>query len=227
MSSANSTNGLSITNLILVPAVITLAITLLRLVGELLHWSETFFSPKAGGGFSIVGITWIAPLFGIYFAIKLVHAGEGPKSAGVAILWSILGLVPVAAAGYCFTRATGEGYSLVWVLVAFALFGVAALVPGMGWTGLFKVLLAYAYAARIPVVIIMFFAIRGNWGTHYDGRPPGFPSDLGFWQTYLRIAFLPQMFMWIAYTTIFGSLFGSIAAIFARTPDHSGVAQPA
>src|SRR3990172_9861836 len=36
--------------LILVPAVITLAVTLLRLVGELQGWSEGLFNRSAGGG---------------------------------------------------------------------------------------------------------------------------------------------------------------------------------
>lgn len=31
--------------------------------------------------------------------------------------------------------------------------------------------------ADSSVSTVMFFAIRGNWGTHYDGPPPGFPSD--------------------------------------------------
>jgi hypothetical protein len=226
MSSANSNNGLAITKLILVPAIITLAITLLRLVGELEHWSETLFSRQPGGGFSLVGISWIAPIFGIYFAIKLAHSGEGPKSAGMAVLWSILGLLPVVAGFAVFGESQFKSPPLL-VAIAFLLIGLGALVPAIGWYGLGKVLLAYAFAARIPVAIIMFLALRGHWGTHYDVTPPGFPTDLGFWKTYLYIAFLPQMFMWIAYTTIFGSLFGSIAAAFVKRPGQSQVAQPA
>jgi hypothetical protein len=37
-------DDLSLRSLILVPAVITLAVTLLRLVGELLRWDPSFFS---------------------------------------------------------------------------------------------------------------------------------------------------------------------------------------
>jgi hypothetical protein len=36
--------------LILVPSIITLAITILRLVGELQHWPAPWFSTTAGGG---------------------------------------------------------------------------------------------------------------------------------------------------------------------------------
>ena len=47
----NDTSGsrISITRLIIVPSVITLAVTVLRLVGELQHWSTRLFNPEAGG----------------------------------------------------------------------------------------------------------------------------------------------------------------------------------
>src|SRR5260370_38288123 len=50
--------------LILVPAVITLAITLLRLTGEGLEWSPPFFGREAGGAMAIVGIVWLVPVLG-------------------------------------------------------------------------------------------------------------------------------------------------------------------
>ena len=51
--------------LILVPAVITLAVTLLRLVGELQGWSPTLFN-RGDRPFSraLVGIVWLVPVFG-------------------------------------------------------------------------------------------------------------------------------------------------------------------
>ena len=84
------------------------------------------------------------------------------------------------------------------------------------WPTLSKALLAYGYAARIPAAIVMFFAIRGRWGTHYDALPPGF-ADMSFWPTYVQIGLFPQLIFWVAFTVIVGALFGSIAtAIFAR-----------
>jgi hypothetical protein len=73
---------LRLRSLILVPAVITLAVTLLRLVGELLRWNPTLFSREAGGAGAIVGIVWLVPVFGGYFAWKLVQAGDRFESAG-------------------------------------------------------------------------------------------------------------------------------------------------
>jgi hypothetical protein len=67
--------------LILVPAIISLAVTLLRLVGELYNWTPMFFDASAGGGGALVGISWLVPIFGIYFAWKLARSGNGPASA--------------------------------------------------------------------------------------------------------------------------------------------------
>ena len=66
--------------LILVPAVITLAVTLLRLVGELQGWSPALFSRAAGGG-RLVGISWLVPVFGAWFGWKLARAGSGPAAS--------------------------------------------------------------------------------------------------------------------------------------------------
>ena len=217
MSSNSSSNTVSTAQLILVPAIITLAVTILRLVGELQNWPPRFFSREGGGGFALVGIWWLAPLFGIYFAIKLVHAGEGPVSSGRGILFSILAILPVIGGMYCVFRS--QFNSLAMVILGFALVAAGALIPALGWRKLFSVQFAYAFAARIPVLIVMFIAIQNNWGTHYDVAPPNFPA-VGVLTKFFYIAFLPQMIMWIAYTTITGSLFGSIAAIFAHQPNR-------
>jgi hypothetical protein len=93
--------------------------------------------------------------------------------------------------------------------------GAAALVfPG--WPALFKTLLAYAYAARIPVALVMFFAIRGNWGTHYDALPPQYHGPVEFWPKYFQIGLLPQLIEWEVFTVIVGGLLGSIAYALAR-----------
>ena len=71
--------------LILVPAVITLAVTLLRLVGELQGWSPALFN-RGDKPFSpsLVGIVWLVPVFGAWFGWKLTRAGSGPGSLGRA-----------------------------------------------------------------------------------------------------------------------------------------------
>jgi hypothetical protein len=68
------TNEPSIKKLIAVPALITLAVTLLRLVGEFMNLPGWLASKEAGGAGALIGIAWLAPVFGIYFAAKLADA---------------------------------------------------------------------------------------------------------------------------------------------------------
>ncbi|HSB10027.1 MAG TPA: hypothetical protein VLM38_11130 [Blastocatellia bacterium] len=209
-----SSSRVNITRLILIPAVITLAVTFLRLVGELQHWPTALFKPTAGGVGSIVGITWLAPIFGIYFAMKLSRTDEAQPGAGRVIGFALLGLVVMFAGGFL-----GFGMKAEFpgkILVGLVLLAAGALIPLLGWKTLTKVLLAYAYAARIPVLIVMYFAMRGNWGTHYDAVPPDFPQDLDFWTKFIQLAVVPQMLMWIGFTTVTGSLCGGIAMALSR-----------
>src|SRR5262249_54704942 len=90
--------------MIVVPALISLAITLLRLVGELQHWSPALFSAQPGGGGALVGISWLIPVFGIYFALKLAARGEGPASIGKALGLALGAVAALAAVGFLATR---------------------------------------------------------------------------------------------------------------------------
>jgi len=214
MAELPSGNRVPSARLILIPSIITLVVTLIRVVGELRHWSPALFNPSAGGGGALVGITWLVPIFGIYFALKLSGAGEGPVGIGKAIGLAVLGLA-LLVGGSILTIAPQihlPGKQPIGLLLIVA----AAALQFRTWPALSKALLAYGYAARIPVAIVMFFAIRGNWGTHYDALPPGF-SDMSFWPKYVQIGLIPQLVFWVAFTMIVGTLFGSIAtAIFSR-----------
>ena len=219
---SDNTGSISIGRLILVPAVITLVITVVRLAGELEHWSKVLFNPTAGGGGAMIGITWLPIIFGPYFAVKLAASGEGPSGAGKVIGFALLGLV-ITFGGTLLTfgpKPQFPGKQLIGVL----LIAAGALIQLVPWGALAKTLLAYAYAARIPVAILMYFAIRGNWGSHYDVLPPGYAGPLEFWGKYLEIGLIPQLIFWIAYTMLVGALLGAIwLLIFHRKP----AAQPA
>lgn len=210
MTQPGSDSKLKLTRLILIPSVITLAVTLLRLTGELQHWSPVFFNREAGGPGSLIGITWLAPVFGIYFALKLSDAGSGPVRAGRAIIHGLLGIVAIILVSIlAYLLRVGYYMQMVTFCLVFA---TAAAIQYPVWPSLFKTLLAYGYAARIPVVILMFFAMRGNWGTHYDAVPPESPAAMfSLWPKYFWLAFLPQMIAWVGFTIWAGSLFGSIA----------------
>jgi len=188
-------------------------VTLLRLVGELQHWPSALFNREAGGGGSIIGITWLVLIFGAYFAVKIARSGEDVPGGGRVIGFALLGLVITALGGWLGFAPQVQFPGKI--IVGLVLIVIGALMPFYGWRTLAKVLLAYGYAARIPVVILMYFAFRGNWGTHYDALPPEIPKDMPFWNKYFEFAVVPQMVMWIAFTLIVGSIFGGIAVAFA------------
>ena len=213
--------------LILVPAVITLAVTLLRLVGELQGWSPALFNRgEEQWSPALVGIVWLVPVFGAWFGWKLTRAGSGPGSLGRAfgLTLASLAVLPLFAflapkAGVVPERMWGpnvpltESLTILSVFVAFAIVGLAMGI--LAWPALGRTLLAYGLAARIPVALLMLVAMLGNWGTHYDARPsyPPEMSTLGWWVT---LGLVPQLFFWIWYTIVFGALFGIVAAAIAR-----------
>jgi hypothetical protein len=206
--------------LIFVPTLISLAMTLLRLCGELQHWSEKWFSTDTGGitpsGMSwVFGITWLAFPFGIYFAWRLASAGEGPSHLAKPISCAVLGLV-IAWGGLRFIPPRiGIGFPRI-LIVIWLIMVVAAFIQLRGWPSLFKTLLAYGIASRGVVVVVMFAAMRGNWGTHYDyvGMPPQF--QLGFWRGFFWLAFFPQLVFWVGFTILIGSVGGLFGAAPAR-----------
>jgi hypothetical protein len=215
MTEASSGARTSTMQLIAVPALITLAITILRLVGELQGWSKVWFNPSAGGGLAPIGIVWLVFIFGPYFALKLDSAGEGPASVGRVALYGLLGIVVAVIGFFAAFAVSTPGTPLAQLVVIIASI-VAIVIQMKAWPAMFKTLVAYGFAARIPVTIIMFFAIRGNWGTHYDGPPPGFPSDIGWFTKFILIGVIPQLVFWIAFTVIIGTLCGAGALAFAR-----------
>lgn len=216
-----SVDAISTRKLIFWPAVVTLAVTLLRLTGELLNWTPSLFSRAAGGGGSLVGISWLPPLFGILFAIQLVRAGFGPVSGGRAIGRAVLGLVATAAVigGSIALGVMGDGkFDMMGLVLFTSAIAIGAAIAWSGWPELGRTLLAYAFAARIPVAAVMLIAMIANWGTHYDVAPPGFP-EMGVLAKWLMIGAIPQLTTWIAFTVLTGALTGSVAgAITSRRP---------
>jgi hypothetical protein len=211
-------DDVSIKKLILVPSVITLGVTLLRLAGELMHWSPRFFSREAGGGGALVGIAWLVPVFGAWFAWKLAKAGDGPASAGKAIGYALLGLLIMPLVGFAAIKAGLPQQSLTTfaVFIVFAIVG--AFIAFRAWPDLGRTLFAYALAARIPVIIVMLVAMLGNWGTHYDVAPPDFPA-MGVLAKWFMIGVLPQLTIWIWFTIAAGAVAGAIAgAVAGRRP---------
>ena len=204
---------------------ITLAITLVRLSGELLNWSSLLFNREPGGGGALIGIVWLVPIFGFYFAHKLVNLGIRPGSTGRVFGFSFLGLA-------AFGALIAVGFALPTASIGqSAAMGVAAVVGILltrkGWPALTSTLLAYGVAARIPVILIMLMAILGDWGTHYDGPPPNLP-EMGPFREWFSTGLIPQFTFWLAFTVILGSILGGLAVVVAnrgRTPEVASPTQ--
>ena len=198
--------------LIVIPAVITFAVTLLRLVGELLNWSPALFS-RVGGGFSLVGITWLIPVFGVYFALKLNGRGEGPASGWKASGWALIGLLVMIVA----IVVTMKLPRVAILIVTSISFWLAIAIAFRGWPALARTLLSYGFAARIPVAIVMLVATYARWGTHYDAVPPSMPefAAMAPLVRWVSGGLVPQMTGWICMTVLVGMLVGGVAAALA------------
>ncbi len=212
----NNTNKVVVKNLILVPALITLAITMLRLTGELMNWSPLLFNKKAGGGGALIGIAWLVPVFGFYFARQLMKSNDYPAGAGRVFAFSSLGLAVFAA---LFALSFRLPRASIWQLLLIVVATVAGLfITRKGWPSLFSTLFAYGLAARIPVALVMLIAIMNNWGTHYDVSPPNF-AEMPPLAKWVAIGLIPQLTFWMAFTVNIGAVFGGVAvAVAKRSP---------
>ena len=210
-----SGKSVALRELILVPSVITLAVTLLRLVGELQGWSPRLFNREAGGGGALVGIAWLVLIFGAWFAWKLIDQGHVPESS-----FRPLGYA-VAVAAVMAGIIAGVSKAGLPLFANFAIFTVTSLVALFvamrGWPALGRVLVAYGLAARIPVIVVMLIAMLGNWGTHYDVAPPdpNFPA-MGVLSKWVLIGVIPQLTGWMMYTVVVGMVCGGIVAALRR-----------
>jgi hypothetical protein len=174
--------------LVLIPAAITLAVTVLRVTGELLRWSPSLFNREAGGGGALVGIVWLIPLFGIYFALKLAAAGLGPASVRRTLGWAGLAFVINTALGFGSFAVVKSPVAQLGIFTVTSWLAIFVAMPG--WPALWRVLLAYGFAARIPVLVVMFMAIFGGWDSHY-AKPRGIrrlmsgpaPASVQAWKT--------------------------------------------
>jgi len=155
----------------------------------------------------------LPPIFGFYFAWKLWRAGERIDRVDRAFLLGLLGVVlNQLVEATVFQYAHISIYSSLVVLWTVAV--ISAYLQYLAWPALCKTLIAYGLGARVPVVVIMFFALRGHWGTHYD-RPSG-PFKLGFWPEFLWFGFFEELIYWVSFTVAIGSLAGSVAVAVAK-----------
>ena len=198
-------------------ALVTLAVTGLRLVGELRGWNPDYFSRLPGGGLAVVGITWLVPLVGAYFGYHLARARASVPELTGLVGWNIAAILVGLGIGAGLEKAvqpTATNTLLLWAVVSI----LVAAMSLSTWPTIGQLLLLYAFAARIPVLLVMALAIRRNWGTHYDAVPPDFPL-LAPSGRFLWLGLLPQTTIWIAFTLAVGTAFSALGVtLAARRP---------
>jgi hypothetical protein len=200
--------------LVLWPAVVTLAVTVLRLTGELLDWTPTLFNRSVGGGGAAVGIFWLIPVFGAYFGRRLESRAQGPRSVGRALGWDLAAIAVLASIlAIGFSRPTASPSQFLAIGVGS---WVAIAVARQGWPLLVGTLLRYGLLARLPVTVVILLGILGDWRTHYDTPPPGLPV-LGTFARWLAIGVIPQLTLWMAVTVVLGLLVALPVAALGRS----------
>jgi hypothetical protein len=208
--------------LVLVPALITLVITVLRLVGQILGWNPTVFGrPEAGGSGALLGISWLIFLFGLWFGFRLQRGGAGPRSKGRALVVSLLavgvlvggmqGLQALELVSIPDAEHPGEPRGMAWLI---GLLVVAALVSALAWGRAALTLFVYGLLARIPVAIVTVIAFgQPSWNTHYTQIPKFFTNIADADRAMFLL--MPQATFWPALTVVMGTAMACLGALFA------------
>jgi len=213
-------------SLVLIPALLTLGVAILRLVGELQGWDPLWFDNHAPGHEDqqpgLVGITWLVPIFGLYFGIRLRRLHGQPARPGKAALLLLIGgvllaggffaLIELGLVGMPDAESPEEPFGLPYIL---GLAAVSMLIMLIGSGRLGVLLLVYALLARLPIVAITWLALQNeDWDTHYSKLPDGTILPEG--TSPLMFLVTPQLTIWIAFTLLVGGLFGCLGAVLAK-----------
>jgi hypothetical protein len=201
----------SLTKAILIAAVLSLLVTVVRLVGQLQGWGGSLFNKEPGGGGSLLGITWLVMPFGFWFGRRLAKGGSRPASLGKSALFLLLGIGLVVGVFAYGIQAVPDWQERVLVL------GVGSSIAGLcvllAWPRAWLVLVAYGLLARLPVVLVQYLAVQNGWDTHFAKGPPDAPPELAL--TLLTVA---QLSFWpLAFTPLVGGLFALLGARTVRS----------
>jgi hypothetical protein len=197
---------------LLVAAAVTLAVTLLRLTGELQGWSGPWFGGRTAGARALVGIVWLVPVFGFWFGRRLQRDG-GPPSPRRALLAPLAGVFLAIGVTAVSVLALPIERTTVFTVISVT-WPLAALFALWGWPRLCGVNLAYAVLARAPLVALTYVAIARGWDTHHVALADGAPEvdDAGR----ARILVTAQVCLWVPFTLLVGGVFGALGAASAR-----------
>jgi hypothetical protein len=214
-------------SLALIPAVLTLGVSILRLVGELQGWDPLWFDNHApqheDQQLGLVGISWLVPIFGLYFGVRLRRLHGQPARPGKAALLLLIGGVVMAGGFFALIQAglismpdadnPQPPSGLPYIL---GVTGVSLLIMLIGAGRLAMLLLVYGLLARLPVVAITWFAVQNpDWDVHHSKLPVGVVLPEG--ASPLPFLITPQLTVWIAFTMMVGGLFGCLGATMTKS----------
>lgn len=196
--------------LILVPTLVTALVSAARLVAEVQGW----ISPQSGGALNPLGISWLAFVFGGYFALRISRLGSQPRRHPawpwclgafvlivVSIGWQFGPLLEADQSAETFQRVRGA------VLVLAVIATTMAIVDFAIWPRLAVTMLCYAVPTRAIVIGITWLAKHNEWDTHYTKfGPPGIELDM---TTTMVSATIAQGTFWIPWTIVAGFVTGS------------------
>jgi hypothetical protein len=199
--------------MLLVAALLTLVVTVVRVVGEVNQWDPTWFSPEAGSPLNPFGIVWLVPVFGWLIGRRLAQTGGAPRLVAGFFVPMFAFLVILGAAGFIGSSFEREEMrrALNYLFVGAPIMSLLAL---FAWPRAFVALLIYAIAARVPVMLVQYLDVQNGWSTHYGRTAP----QLGLLDQDDRIWMLTlaQAGVWIPFTVTLGCGFAAIAAATTR-----------
>lgn len=205
----------SVVRAVLIAVGISWLVTALRLYGEQHEWPPMFFSREPGGRFAVVGVTWLALVFGFWFGRRLAQNGHAPASARRVLVLHVVGIGLVFASFQVVkpiedvhTRAYAQGA----LVVAIGLLGLVA------WPRAWLALASYGVLARLSVIAATKLSFANGWSNHFVGGPPNSdPALAEFLTTIIQATFWP-----LAFTPLVGGLCALLGARLARRTAVSG-----
>jgi hypothetical protein len=199
------------------PVLVSIIVVLVRLIGELMAWDPRLFGTAVGGGFSLVGVSWLMPIFGFAFGWILTGKGHAPDRPGLAIILHLLGLA-LLIAGVIAVQKNVDHPAMLGALAGVAV--VSLLFAWRGWSELIRYTFTYGLMVRLAVIAVTAVAFQMQWGTHFESLPEQY-ADRPSSERFLSLV-APQLFFWIPGTVLVGGVFGSIATfIRGRRPDDA------
>jgi hypothetical protein len=161
MAEDNERSASSIWSLIWIPVVISLGMTLLRLTGELLHWSEMWFSTATGGVVPVV-LLYVWAVMAVGAAVQFL---AWPELARVMSAYGLAARIPVVVVMLLAMLGNwGTHYDYVGMPGPFQM----PFWPGFFWLAFFPQLVfwvSYTIVLGVLSGSIAFASVRSSGGT--------------------------------------------------------------